>query len=219
MASRRLFDGAQAELGLLPIVAQGSSGSYTLTVNAASIAVTGQDIGLIKSSVLSVDVASYAVTAQDVGLIYTPVGGYALAVDAASFAVTFEAVGLFKSSVLTFDPAAYSVTAQSVNFLKSSILSVDPASYSVSGQSVSFAYTPAGSGATPAQIWAHELLPGVSAGDMLIALYQSACPTAAQNAAAVLAAMNATPPGVDVRKVNGYTIDGSGTQADPWGPA
>lgn len=43
-------------------------------------------------------------------------------------------------------------------------------------------------------------------------------PTAAQNAAAVLAAMNTTPPSVNIAKVNGYTVDGSGSQADPWGP-
>jgi hypothetical protein len=43
-------------------------------------------------------------------------------------------------------------------------------------------------------------------------------PTAAQNAAAVLAAMNADPPAVNVAQVNGYTVDGQGTEADPWGP-
>ena len=195
MASRRLFDGAQEELGLLPIVAQGAT-AYTLTVDAASYSITGQNVDLIKASVVQVDPASYSVTGQNVDLIYTPVGGYTLAVDPASFSVTF----------------------QDVQLLKSSVLAVDPASYTVTGQNVTLTYTPAGSGATPAQIWAYELLPGISAGDMLIALYQSACPTAAQNAAAVIAAMNATPPGVDVRKVNGYTVDGSGTQADPWGP-
>ena len=172
-------------------------GSYTLTVDAAAFTVTAQNVGLVKSSVLPVDAASYAVAAQGVNFIYTPVGSYTLPVDVASYGVTFQTVGLLKTSVLPVTPAAYTVTAQNVTLT----------------------YTPAGSGATPAQIWAYELLPGVSAGDMLTALYQSACPTAAQNAAAVIAAMNATPPGVDVRKVNGYTVDGSGTQADPWGPA
>lgn len=167
--------------------------NYTLTVDAAAFTVSGQNVNLVKSSVLVVDPASYTISAQNVGLI--------------------------KSSVLVVDPSSYSITTQNVNLIKSSVLTVDPASYSVTGQNVTLTYTPAGSGATPAQIWAYELLPGVSAGDMLIALYQSACPTAAQNAAAVIAAMNATPPGVDVRKVNGYTVDGSGTQADPWGPA
>lgn len=43
-------------------------------------------------------------------------------------------------------------------------------------------------------------------------------PTAEQNASAVLAAMNTTPPDVNIAKVNGYTVNGSGSQADPWGP-
>jgi hypothetical protein len=43
-------------------------------------------------------------------------------------------------------------------------------------------------------------------------------PTAAQIAAATLAAMAAAPPPVNVAKVNNYTISGGGTEIDPWGP-
>jgi hypothetical protein len=43
-------------------------------------------------------------------------------------------------------------------------------------------------------------------------------PTAAQNAAAVLAAAAATPIHADIRKVNAVTVDGAGTEADPFGP-
>lgn len=43
-------------------------------------------------------------------------------------------------------------------------------------------------------------------------------PTAAQNATATLAAINATPPSVNIAKINGYVVDGVGTEADPWGP-
>jgi hypothetical protein len=38
-------------------------------------------------------------------------------------------------------------------------------------------------------------------------------------AAAVLAAMNATPPDVNIAKIHGQTVVGTGVQADPWGPA
>ena len=37
--------------------------------------------------------------------------------------------------------------------------------------------------------------------------------------AAVLAAMNASPPDVNIARVNGYVVDGAGTAGDPWGPA
>lgn len=44
-------------------------------------------------------------------------------------------------------------------------------------------------------------------------------PTPAQTAAAVLAAMNAAPPSVNIAAVNGYPVEGAGTEQEPWGPA
>ena len=44
-------------------------------------------------------------------------------------------------------------------------------------------------------------------------------PSASANAAAVLAAAQATPIHANVKKVNDYTVDGTGTDQDPWGPA
>ena len=43
-------------------------------------------------------------------------------------------------------------------------------------------------------------------------------PTASQNAAAVLTAAQTSPIHADVRKVNNYAVDGTGTPSDPWGP-
>jgi hypothetical protein len=43
-------------------------------------------------------------------------------------------------------------------------------------------------------------------------------PTAEQNAAAVLTAAQTAPIYADVRKVNNYAVDGTGTPSDPWGP-
>lgn len=43
-------------------------------------------------------------------------------------------------------------------------------------------------------------------------------PTANQNAAAVLTAAQTAPIHADVRKVNNYAVDGTGTPSDPWGP-
>jgi hypothetical protein len=41
-------------------------------------------------------------------------------------------------------------------------------------------------------------------------------PTSSQIAAAVLAAMNSTPPGVDVRRMNGAQVIGDGSELDHW---
>lgn len=43
-------------------------------------------------------------------------------------------------------------------------------------------------------------------------------PSAADIAAAVLAMAQITPIHADMRKVKGQTINGSGSEADPWGP-
>jgi hypothetical protein len=59
-----------------------------------------------------------------------------------------------------------------------------------------------------------SLIVGNSAG--LIAVATGAGPSAADIAAAVLAAMNTTPPGVDVKKMNGATVIGTGTVGDGW---
>jgi hypothetical protein len=44
-------------------------------------------------------------------------------------------------------------------------------------------------------------------------------PTAAEIAAAVLAALNATTISVDTRKINGTQLKGDGTTGNPWGAA
>lgn len=46
----------------------------------------------------------------------------------------------------------------------------------------------------------------------------TAAPTASDNATAVLLAAETTPIRSDIRKVNAYSVKGSGTLADPWGP-
>jgi hypothetical protein len=40
-----------------------------------------------------------------------------------------------------------------------------------------------------------------------------------ESATATLIAMNATPPDVNIAKINGYIVDGVGSDTNPWGPA
>jgi hypothetical protein len=35
----------------------------------------------------------------------------------------------------------------------------------------------------------------------------------------IVAAMNANPPDVNMAKINGYVVDGVGSETNPWGPA
>lgn len=61
-----------------------------------------------------------------------------------------------------------------------------------------------------------SLVIGNSAG--LVSVGGSSAPTSAEVAAAVLAALQATTIPVDMRKVKGQTINGAGSEANPWGP-
>jgi hypothetical protein len=66
---------------------------------------------------------------------------------------------------------------------------------------------------TPEHVVAYQTLGSpVITGDI------SSIATAAQNAAAVLAAATAAPIAADVKRVNAVTVDGAGTEADPFGP-
>jgi hypothetical protein len=57
-----------------------------------------------------------------------------------------------------------------------------------------------------------------SAAATVVSSSGATAPTAAQVAAEVLAAAQITPIHADMRRVKGQTIDGSGSEADPWGP-
>jgi hypothetical protein len=58
---------------------------------------------------------------------------------------------------------------------------------------------------------------GVSANDVHI-FQVRAIQTAAATAAEVLVEMNATPPDVNIKKINGATLTGDGESGTPWGP-
>ena len=62
-----------------------------------------------------------------------------------------------------------------------------------------------------------SLLIGNSAG--LITVATGAGPTAAEIAAALIAALSGTFTPVDVKKVNGVTVTGAGVVGNEWGPA
>ena len=79
-----------------------------------------------------------------------------------------------------------------------------------------------GGAADPAAVWSHMLANGLTAGQTLAGVHQmlsdltGSGPSAGEIAAAVLAAMNTTPPGVDVRKMNGFAVVGTGSPGDLW---
>lgn len=60
---------------------------------------------------------------------------------------------------------------------------------------------------------------GLTAGESALLAGIADVPTAAENADAAVAAMNANPPGVNVKKVNDVPITGAGVTGNHWRPA
>ncbi len=69
------------------------------------------------------------------------------------------------------------------------------------GETSSDAITPVDPGVGAAAVWAYELLPGITAGDMLIALYEA-------HLAGTLK--------VDAQFMNSAEVIGTGATGDPW---
>jgi len=67
MRSRRLFDGAQVELGLLPLEAAG--GALTLVADPGAFTLAGQDVALLVARRLAADAGAFTLAGQDVGLL------------------------------------------------------------------------------------------------------------------------------------------------------
>jgi hypothetical protein len=103
MASRRLFDGAQIELGLLPIVGVGGgsytlsaaggiysysgnnatltytqTGSYSLAADGTAYSYSGNNATLLYNRRLVADGAVYSYSGNNASLVYTPAGAYIL---------------------------------------------------------------------------------------------------------------------------------------------
>jgi hypothetical protein len=88
------------------------------------------------------------------------------------------------------------------------------------GSGVGQVNTPTQTDQIAAAVWNYQILPGVSARQMLTDIWQSlGTQNAAQIAAAVLSAAEVNPIHANVKEVNDYTVDGTGTDQDPWGPA
>lgn len=156
---------------------------------------------------LSVSPVSYAISGQSVATL----AGRRLSASPASYSIAGQSVSLVPSRRLAVSPASYAVTGQNVTLTytpASPVLAVSPAAYAVTGKAVTLTYTPA-SGPCP------------TVDQIATAVYAKLLSEdfAGLVADAVIARFNAAAVPVNVQYVNGLTVDGTGTEADPWGPA
>jgi len=125
--SRRIFVGPAA-----------AGGAYTLTADAGSYTIAGQDATLTKNSVLTADAGSYAIAGQDATLSWAGAGAYTLTADVGAYVIAGQDATLTWASpgayTLTAEAGAYVIAGQDATLLKSSVLTADVGAYTIAGQ-------------------------------------------------------------------------------------
>ncbi len=107
------------------------SGSFSLTVSPALLAITGQSVNLRVSRQLTVTPSSVSITGRTVNLTV----GRRVAASPATVAISGQSVSVKASRQLTVTPATVAIAGQSVGLVAGRRLSVSPAIVAVTGQS------------------------------------------------------------------------------------
>jgi hypothetical protein len=118
MASRRLFDGAQIELSILPIEGA-AAGAFTLVADGGVYTYSGNNANLIYTTagafVLSADGGTYSYSGNDANLRFNRV----LAADGGVYSYSGNNATLRVSRVLTADGGVYTYVGNNANLLYS----------------------------------------------------------------------------------------------------
>lgn len=181
-----------------------AAGAFTLAADGGTYSYSGNNANLLFNRKVQADGGTYSYSGNNATLTYTTAAAFTLSADGGTF----------------------SYSGNAADFKVNRVLAAAGGTYSFTGNNATIRYSgAAGGGATPEEIWAYEIIPGVSAGAMLLQIYQlvdvavSSRPSASDVATAVLLAAEVSPIKADIRKVNNYTVKGSGTETDPWHPA
>jgi hypothetical protein len=111
---------------------------YTLTCDAGSYTITGQDATLLKTRIVVADAGAYTISGQDASVLVT----HLLTADAGSYTISGQTASVLVGHVVTADPGAYSVAGQDAALTYTPAggytLTCDAGSYVISGQDAAF---------------------------------------------------------------------------------
>lgn len=118
-----------------------AAGSYTLTADAGSFTLSGQDATLSKSRILTADAGAFTLTGQDATLARNRF----LTADAGSFTLTGQDATLTYAAAgsytLVADAGSFTLSGQDATLLKTRILTADAGSFTLSGQSATLTWS------------------------------------------------------------------------------
>ena len=174
--------------------------SFQISTNTPLLGALAQGQGAASFAIAAPPATVYPL--NDASPLRTAAASFAFSGALTPYAIGQMSGSTVDNSVLTSDAIA--------NAVWSSVLANYPTS-GTAGNALSTASSGGVDlGAMASAVWAYTSRTLTSAGTP---------PTPEQVAAAVLAAAQAAPIHADARAIKGQTIGGSGTEADPWGPA
>lgn len=122
--------GSSYDVGAWEFVTAG--GSYTLTADSGSYAVTGSSVSLLATRLLAALTSSYTTTGTGAGLYV----GRSISAGSGSYTLTGDDVSLLATRTLSADNGTYTVTGQDAGVLHGRYLSAESGVYTVTGQDV-----------------------------------------------------------------------------------
>lgn len=121
---------------------------YSLTVEAGALTLAGGTVGLARGFTLTVETGALTLAGQTVTMNV----GRTLTVDAGTLTLAGQSVGMdlvtAGAYVLTVEPGALTLSGQSVGMTLGRVLTVEPGALTLAGGTVTMTYTPASTGAT-----------------------------------------------------------------------
>lgn len=112
-----------------------ASGSFSLTAESGSYALTGQDVSLLAGRLVTAQQGAYSVTGQEVSFI----AGGRLIADAGSYTLLGSAALVDNS--LTASQGSYALTGQEAGITATRVLQAEQGSYSLSGMAAALRYS------------------------------------------------------------------------------
>jgi hypothetical protein len=144
MATRRLFDGAQEELAILPIVGV-AGGAYTLIADGSSYSYSGNNANLLYNRILTADGGIYSYNGNNANLSYTPTGAYTLIADGGTYSYNGNNANTLYSRVLVADGGTYSYNGNNANLVYAPsgayTLTAESGLYTYSGNNANLIYS------------------------------------------------------------------------------
>lgn len=160
------YAGNNADLTYTPI------GGFTLGADGATYTYSGNDANLLFSRLLFADGGTYTYAGNNANTLFNRLVG----ADGGVYSYAGNNANTLFNRRVGSDGGTFAYNGNNANLLFGYSLLADGGSYTYSGNNADLTYTPAGSCPSVAQIWAYQLVPGVTAGQMLTDIWQASAP-------------------------------------------